>query len=201
MTVVSLNKAKKHLVSVCFDSGEEILLDSDVVSEAALCTGAVLTEEDIVSLKERSEYTRAKSRALWHLDSCDHTARALYDKLVKAGFDKKASAAVIARLQELGMVDDRRFAQRYAERCERQNISRRAAYSKMLQKGVPKDIAEEILSSREVDEVAQVRALIDKKYRTKMQSEEDIPKVYAALVRRGFSYGSVREAINKFYVE
>ena len=201
MTITSIKQAKKHLVLVEIDGGEDLLLDRDVAEDYAICSGMVLTDEKLTELREKSDYVRAKSRALWYLDTADHTSRALYDKLIRAGFENKAAAAAIAKLCELGIVDDYRYAEHFAERCERQNISKRAAFAKMLTKGVPKNIAEEILSSREVDEVSQIKALIDKKYRTKMQSEDNIPKVYAALVRRGFSYGAVREAMNNYNEE
>ena len=45
----------------------------------------------------------------------DYTEKALYEKLIRAGFGKAASAAVIARLLELGIIDDRRYAERMAE--------------------------------------------------------------------------------------
>lgn len=201
MTVLSVEQAKKHQVSVKLDNGEEFLIDRDVAYKYAVCSGMEISEEKILELKEESEYTRAKSRALWHLDTADYTSRALYDKLIRAGFDKEPSAKAIAKLVELGVIDDVRYAEHFAQRCERQNISKRATFAKMLEKGVSKDIAEQVLSSREVDEVSLITALIDKKYRAKMQSETEIPKVYAALVRRGFSYSAVRQAMNNYNEE
>ncbi len=201
MVVTAVKPSKKHLVSVSFENGEEVLLDRDVAEDFALCTGLEISEEKLTEIKEKSDYTRAKSRALWYLDTADYTSRALYDKLIRAGFDKKASAAAIAKLTELGIVDDRRYAEHFADRCERQNMSKRGTFAKLLEKGVSKDIAEQVLSSREVDEVSQITALIDKKYRTKMQNQTEIPKVYAALVRRGFSYSAVRQAMNNYNEE
>lgn len=198
MVVTAVKPSKKHLVSVSFENGEEVLLDRDVAEDFALCSDMEISEEKLTELKEKSDYTRAKSRALWYLDTADYTSRALYDKLIRAGFEKKASAEAIAKLTELGIVDDRRYAEHFADRCERQNMSKRGTFAKMMEKGVPKNIAEEILSERDVDEVAQIKALINKKYRTKMGREEDVPKVYAALVRRGFSYSAVRQAMNEF---
>lgn len=201
MIVTSIKPSKKHLVSVTFDNGDEVLLDRDVAEDFAICSDMDIGEEKLTELKEKSDYTRAKSRALWYLDTADYTSRALYDKLIRAGFDKKASAEAIAKLTELGIVDDYRYAEHFAERCERQNMSKRGTFAKMLQKGVPKNIAEEILSDRDIDEVAQIKALISKKYRTKMQVQEELPKVYAALVRRGFSYNAVRQAMNNYNEE
>ena len=40
--------------------------------------------------------------------------------------------------------------------------------------------------------------LIEKKYAQKLGDKENYQKVYAALVRRGFSYGDVSRALKKY---
>lgn len=201
MTVTSVSKEKKHLMLLTFDDGSQISVDTDAVVNNAIGIGTELDEEEIENLKYESDYERAKSRALWYLDRSDHTAKSMYDKLVKAGFDRKASAAVIARLTELGIIDDRRFAENFAARCAECNVSRREAAYKMMLKGVPKDIACESLDNENADESEQIAALIAKKYRTKIESENGVQKVYAALIRKGFSYAKVRDALKKYSEE
>ena len=68
----------------------------------------------------------------------------------------------------------------------------------MLQKGVPYDMAKEILSECDSDENAQINALIEKKYRTKLLGENGVQKVYADLIRKGFSYDAVKNALKNF---
>ena len=198
MIITEIKKDKKHLMLIAFQSGEEILLDTDTCTENCLVKGMELDEEMVAELRFDSEYKRAKSRALWYLDRMDYTEKNLYTKLLRAGFDKKASAKVLARLCELGVVDDRRFAERFAERCIESNISKREAMHKMLEKGVPYDLAKEILSEVESDEDAQIKALIEKKYYYKLSREGGAQKVYAALVRKGFSYSAVSKALKEY---
>ena len=81
------------------------------------------------------------------------------------------------------------------------NISKREAYAKLYQKGIPTDIIKFVLEETEFDEVSQVEAVIQKKYRTKMSDRNSIQKVYAALIRKGFSYSAVRGAIKKYTQE
>ena len=110
MKITALKRQKKHLTLVSFEDGE-ILLDNDVCTDHSLKAGADISKEKAEELLYESEYARAKSRALWYLDRADRTEKALYKKLVEAGFEKKASAAVIARFCEVGLIDDRRFAE------------------------------------------------------------------------------------------
>lgn len=201
MIISGIKREKKHLFRVDFDNGKMMLVDADVFSALGLNEGDILDGQRAREIIETSDYERAKKRALWYLDRSDHTEKALYDKLIRAGFNPKACAKVIARLCELGVIDDRRFALRYAERCTEANISKRETYAKLMQKGVPRDIIKDTLEQTEADEPAQIRALIDKRYKNKLSSKEDTQKVYAALIRKGFSFGAVKDVLKAYNEE
>lgn len=198
MQITDIKKEKLHLTKVSLSNGEDVLIDNDVCSEHYLKKGDELSDENLNDLIFQSQFERAKSRAVWYLDRKDRTSKDLYNKLCLAGFDKKASAKVIARLQEVGLIDDRRFAENYALRLIECNISKREALQKMLQKGVPYDMAKYVLSNCDADEAEQINALIDKKYRTKLLNENGVQKVYAALIRKGFSYDAVKTALKNY---
>ena len=201
MIIVSAEKQKKHLTRLVFADGGEILLDSSVCENHALKAGGEITQEKLSELKYESEYERAKERALWYLDRADRTEKALFQKLVTAGFDKRASAEVIARLKELGLVDDTRFAENFAGRCRDSCVSPREAVSKMLAKGVPYEIAKAAADNSDTDEEEQLRRLIEKKYARKLNEENGARKVYAALIRKGFSFSAVRSVLKKYSEE
>ena len=201
MRITETQKQKKHLTRLLFDNGEQVLLDNDICVNYSLKPETQISEEELKKLMYESEYARAKSRALWYLDRADRTEKGMYEKLVGAGFDRKASAAVVGRFVEVGLIDDRRFAENFAEKCRDANISKREGIRKMLLKGVPYDIANEVFSETEVDEEEQVRAVIEKKYARKLTQENGVQRVYAALVRKGFSFSAVRNALKKYSEE
>jgi regulatory protein len=198
MQIKIIKKDKLHLTKITFADNSEVLIDNEVVYEKTLKVGADLSEEYIKELVSESHYRRAKSRAIWYLDRSAHTEKALFDKLLRGGFPKKESARVIARLKELGLLDDRKYAENYCERLLESNVSKREALQKMFQKGVPLDLAKEILSASETDELQQIKNVIIKKYRSKLQTENGWQKVYAALIRKGFSYENTKKALNEF---
>ena len=198
MIITSLIKDKRHLTKLIFSDGTEILIDNDVCIENSLYTGMEVEPEFIKELKFDSDYKRAKSRALWYLDRMDYTEKVLSEKLIKAGFSKRAVAAVMANLVEFSMIDDRRFAERYAERLIEQNTSKREALNKMYLKGIPYDLAKEVLDGIDSDEESQIAELIDRKYASKLSAENGTQKVFAALIRKGFSYSAVRAAMKKY---
>lgn len=198
MEILTLKKDKLHLTKISLSNGEDVLIDNDVCALHCLKKGDILTEQKLCDLIFQSQYERAKSRAVWYLDRKDRTSKDLYNKLCQAGFDKNAVAKVIARLIEVGLIDDRRFAQNYAERLTIANISKREALQKLLQKGVTYDMAKEVLQGLDADEGEQINALIERKYRSKLLAENGAQKVYAALIRKGFSYEAVKTSLKNY---
>lgn len=201
MTVISVKRDKKHCMRVELDDGRVVFIDISVCRQYELIAGKSVDEQQLEEILYRSDYTRAKERALWYLDRSDHTEKALYTKIVRAGFSPRACAAVIAWLKEYGLIDDRRYAVRYAEQCANANISRRESYFKLLNKGVPKELARETLDAADTDETAQIRALLERKYSNKLTDRASTQKVYAALIRKGFSFGAVRDVMKQYAEE
>lgn len=199
MVITEIKKDKLHLMRVFLSDGNEVLIDKDVCNEKCLKKGMEL--DGLEEIIFESDYRRAKSRAIWYLDRMDHTEKALYDKLLRAGFKPKPCAKVIARLKEVGLLDDNRYAENYANRLIESNVSKREALQKLLLKGVPYDLAKSVLEETQTDELSQIKNVIEKKYKNKLLAENGVQKVYAALVRKGFSYGAVKTALNEFIEE
>ncbi|MBO4692939.1 MAG: regulatory protein RecX [Clostridia bacterium] len=197
MKVISLKREKSHLVSVAFENGESVLLDIDLCVQKCIHEGDEITDEQISEYKSESDYMRAKSRALWLLDRYIYSERNLFKKLRQAGFGEIPAARAISRLKELGIIDDKSLAYRYAQALERRGVSKREAYGKLYGKGFNSDTINEALEGAAFDEDKQLRELIERKYNGKLLSG-DIDKVYAALVRKGFSYSAVRNALKEF---
>ncbi len=198
MTITEIKQEKKHLMRLVLNDGNDLLLDKDICFDNSLAVGQEITANQLSLLCHSSEYKRAKSRAFWYLDRADHTEKALYNKLVRAGFNKKVCAEVIARLVELGVVNDLNFAQRFAERCMENNISKREALHKLLEKGVPLDTAKQVLENIEANEEEQLAQLIEKKYAYKLTQQNGTQKVFAALARKGFSFSAIKLALKRY---
>ena len=201
MEIVSITRDKLHLTKISLSNGDEYFIDNDIVTEASLFVGMDITDDKLQELVFKSDYSRAKQRALWYLDRMDYTEKGLFDKLIKAGFERHATAEVLAYFCEIGLIDDRRFAERLAERYSQANKSKREILNKLYQKGVPLDIAREVLSETETDEVAQIKALIEKKYAYKLSDKASFEKTFAALARKGFSFTNIKEALSQYKSE
>jgi len=51
------------------------------------------------------------------------------------------------------------------------------------------------------DECENIKLLINKKYAKRLDTEEGVKKVFAALIRKGFSFSDVRKALKEYSLE
>lgn len=198
MKIVEIKKDKKHTVKVSFECGKAFNFDIDYWNGICLRENDQIDEDTLKFHLKESDYVRAKSRGMWFLDRADYSEKTLYEKIVAGGISHTAAARAVARLKELGLIDDQKFAARLAAQMSDANVSKREAYARLYNKGIPKEVIKSVLEETDFDEDSQITAVIDKKYRNKMNSKEDIQKVYAALIRKGFSYSAVSDAIRKY---
>lgn len=201
MKIIEIKRDKKHTAKVCFDNGKSFNFDLDYLNDICFHEDDEIDEQTLEFHIKESDYIRAKSRGMWFLDRADYSEKTLYEKIVAGGINPSAAARAVARIKELGLIDDRKLASRLAEQMSDANISKREAHAKLYQKGIPTDIIKAVLEETEFDELSQIEAVIQKKYRNKMSDADGIQKVYAALIRKGFSYSAVREKIKNYTQE
>lgn len=201
MLIVEIKRKKQHLCEIILSTGDCFLLDSDYCAEKALKEEMEITESEISVMKQESDYKRALSRSLWYIERGDLSQKSLKEKLKKAGFSEKATADATARMVELGLINDKEYALRLAENLLSGCVSKREATSKMMLRGIDRDLVKWALDEFECDPLTQIKALIIKKYKNKMQSENDIKKVFAALQRKGFNYSDIKSVLKEYSQE
>ncbi len=196
ITRIKLTKKGRYAL-FCAD-GFLFSVDEDTLVRFGVGKGSRFEPGELEALRARSDQRRAESRALELLSAREHAERELARKLERS-FDPETAARAVERMRALGLTDDARFARRYAEEMiGRRGKSRREVEQKLYEKGVPRETAQAALDGCEADERAALRALIDKKYRLKLAKPDGRRLVYAALLRRGFPPGDVREALESF---
>lgn len=198
MKIVSLTEKRKNLTAICFEDGSEYLVDSDLVTTENLSVSREI--ENIEALLFQSDFKRAKSRALWYLSRSDHSKKALTDKLIKGGFSKESVDLAMMRMEELGLINDETLAIRLNEYFSSQKMSKKEIYHKLILKGIERELAKDIVFCDDESESEKIKELLKTKYSSKLDSEENIKKVYASLVRKGFSFSDIKEAL-KIYSE
>ena len=199
MKIISLTEKRKNLTAICLEDGSEYSLDSDLVTVENLSVSQDI--ENIEELLLKSDFKRAKSRALWYLSRSDHSKKALRDKLLRGGFAKESVDLAILRMEELGLINDEALALRLSEYFSQQKMSKNEIYHRLILKGIERELAKDTVFCSDENECDKIKELLATKYVKKLDSEENIKKVYASLVRKGFTFSDIKEALKEYSAE
>lgn len=92
-----------------------------------------------------TELERAREAALMLLDHQDRTRAEMLDRLMKKGFSEEVATDVADSLAEADLIDDRRYAELFAESKLEAGRGLRWIQTRLRQKGIPSDILGEVL--------------------------------------------------------
>lgn len=144
---------------------------------------------------------RAKSRALYLLGDMARTKKQMQEKLSK-NYPPDIVDEVIRYLMSLHYIDDRAYAESYI-RSKSLSKSHRMIRGELLQKGVEKNVVDEVLQMFSEDSQEDlIRRLIEKrKVNVATASREEIQKLCRYLLGKGFSYEEIRQATGRIREE
>ena len=120
-------------------------------------------------------------------------------KLRSKGFSPDTAAEAAAYLVALGYINERKDAEREAERCVAKLWGRRRIAAALYEKGYSEGAvrgAMELLDRVDFDE--QCSALIRKKFGGVPDEPRERQKLFAALVRYGYSPSEIKNAFRAF---
>jgi regulatory protein len=138
-----------------------------------------------------SSCLRAEKIALRLVGRAEQTGMGLRRKLEKAGYSPSCARAVLARLEELGIIDDSRYARLWLQaRLAGKAEGPRRLLAALRHRGIPRQDAEEAL--RAVLSPEAERALLEKFLKKKRLSGAE-PKTGGILRGEGFSPSLIRE--------
>lgn len=199
ITGIKVQKRNPDRVSIYLD-GEYAFGLSRIVA-AWLSIGQRLSEEKIGALRAKDGNEVAYQRALRLISHRPRTQKEIEQKLVEKGFDSTQAQAVIARLAEAGLVEDREFARMWVEnRNQSHPRSQRLMKLELMQKGVSVEEIESALgdSADDADLATQAAMQQMRKY-SGLEWSEFRKKLSAFLMRRGFSYGTIAPVVQSVW--
>ncbi len=197
MKITSTEERRKSLTALYIDGEYAVSVDTMTFLSTGKKVGSEMTDEELYDLIETSKYNRAKEKALYLIEYRDRTKKELFDKLVVL-FGESASKRAIERLEELGLINDEKYAREYAEvLLDRKGFSRQRAVFELMKKGIDKDVIEEILDELEPDPVEQIKKLLETKFARRLSNENDIAKTVNSLKAMGYRWSDINEAMNK----
>ncbi len=189
---------RRRLYLLRLDNDTEYTVDRQTWDESPYRVGSDITEEQLDALLAQSQYNRARERALYLLSLRDYACGELEKKLHTEATPEIA-AAVVTRLREVGLLDDGQYARRLARHLsEYKQYPRRRIEQELRHRGIDAATAGDAVAALDGDDLQQALALLERKYYNKLKTPEDRGRVTAALARRGFSFGTIRSALEQF---
>ncbi|MBQ1183099.1 MAG: RecX family transcriptional regulator [Clostridia bacterium] len=214
MKILEIRPRRKQLSGIIFDceinpkewgadpdAAGYLSLDSELCEIKGLKAGMSLTDEQLEDLICESHTKRAISRAMWYLSRSDCSRATLIEKLSKA-FPEYASETAADRMEELGFLNDEKYARHKFERIlAERKVSVGVAKQMLRLEGIDRELIDIIAEEIDVDPIEPIVELIEKKYKHKLGGYEQNKKVIAALMRKGHKYPDIKEALARFDVE
>lgn len=191
---LNFKQGKGNKIHIHIDGEYRMTADSDFVSSLGYGENYEMNEEELANLERAVSSRRAFNKATDLLSRRDHSERELLLKLRQRGFKEEAEEAV-EKLKYYGYIDDRRFVENYVKELIRvKHYGKRRISDELYRKGIDREIISEILENTEFDE-NEIVSLIEKKYYRYLSDEKGIKKTVSALMRMGYSYGEIKEAL------
>ena len=194
---IELSDGSLFSFRICYLPQETALVEAGALAEAA--AGSEISAEREEGFRFASECLRAEKTALRLIARAEQSSLGLTRKLKRRNHKAACVNAVITRLGDLGLLDDRRFARLWAESRLRFSRSPRRLFSSLCARGIEREDAEAVLKTV-LNEEAEFEMLTRyvKRHPFKANKKDESGYSFKSrLKNEGFS----RQAINRFLDE
>ena len=167
------------------------------IKKMELEVGKELTEDFLKTELYPLLIRRSRERLLYLLKQRDYTEAELRRKFREGFYPEEIAELALDYGRSLRYVDDRRVAETYI-RTRSGEKSARYIKTALRNRGVDKELIEELLEAEAPDEIAQIcRELKKRRYSAELDNKAE-QRIYAALLRKGYTYGAIRDAIRTY---
>jgi regulatory protein len=194
ITDIRQQQRQTHRYSIYLDGRYSFSLSRTQLAERGLHLGQELDANDMKKLKSESDFGKKYDRTLRWLAIRPRSAWEIDTYLARVAAEPGMQKGILARLEGLGLVDDRGFAQSWVDsRRALKAVSRHRLQQELRAKRVPADIIEEVLAEDETDDIEVLKGLIQRKIRL----YGDRQKLLSYLARQGWRYDDIRRALDE----
>ena len=200
MELTAAEPRRRGFVQLFLDGEAAVKLDAQVFLQSGLKPGDQVSDQELFELIQASDARRAQEKALYLLEYRNYSKRELTEKIARTAASREAAQAAAGRMEELGLIDDRRFGEDYArELFSRKGYGARRAAQELRRKGLDQELVQELVEKYGSPEQSgeNIRRVLEKKYPGWREDEKVRRRALAALQRLGYSYQEVREAMGQ----
>lgn len=190
ITDITKQKRNKTRVNIFIDGEFVCGLDEVAVASARFKVGDEISAEEFKSLVEKSESNSAFERAVGYIEIAPRARKEIERYLKDKGYAEEIVAETVAKLDAYHYIDDYGYAQSFIKSKSKKYGTFRLA-AELRKKGIPSEIADELLSEVDEDNILQIA----RKYLNSHRSA-DKQKLKRFLAGRGFSWDAISSAVS-----
>jgi len=200
ITALRFQKRHRDRVNVYVDG--RFALGLAAILAAHLQVGQTLSGEDVARLKAQDEAERAYGRALNFLSYRPRSEAEVRRNLRSKRIEDSIIEAVIDRLTQAGLLDDREFARYWVEnRLQFRPKGVRALRQELRDKGVPAPVIDDVLADIDEEAAARKAARVGARRLMHLGPADFRRKLGMYLARRGFSYAVIHPLVEEIVEE
>ena len=197
--ITSITQAR-GIARLGFDDESSLSLRVKDLKRLGLSEGLSFDPERLRAEICRAQLDDAYEDALTRLDYAARSEKEILQALLRKGYLQEAAEAVVERLRDARLLNDRELAQRLTSAMEAGGRGKYAIQRKLRQRGIAAEASDEALDelSEEAQDASALKAArqLIRKYAA-LEPREAKNKLSQALSRRGFSWDSISYALEK----
>ena len=200
MKITEIKKSKQPMKYHLYvdDVFYGVFLD-EILASYSLKTGQEIGEDRLEAIKKENDEKLAFSTAVGYIERYNVSSKGLKDYLLRKKFSKYAIDSAVNKLKEYNYLNDEAFAKNYFEALSGSKCKRVIA-QKLKEKGVKKEIIDELLLNIEdEDEEERARALAEKFVKNREKNLKNKQKCFAHLVYKGYDYSVAQKIASEIF--
>ncbi len=155
-----------------------------------------LSEGEYNAILDRISFSEAKGAAIRYISLKIRCSYEIMNKLREMGYRADIINKVSEELNKMGYINDTLFIQKFLHDRNKLNPqSKKALRYELLKKGLKAETIDEVMSEWEPNEADIAYYLVSRKYGGQTVDDAKKRKIYAYLMRRGYSYEIIAETI------
>ena len=181
------------------EDGYLLSLSQEIIKKFNISVGSDVDAKRLNEINEAALVRKARERLLYCLDRRIHSRYELCKKLER-NYPPHIIEKAIEQIESLGLIDDLEFATRYATELFRvKKKGRFAIKDALFKKGIDRRISEKVINELLGDGDEEIDAAVDiaRRYADELDTPKGRQKIFAAIVRRGYSYNTASAAVRR----
>ena len=194
---VKPSQRKKGRFLVKLEDGNILRVTEEEVLRFSLAAGMELDDESLEALDESAQRSAVRAAAASMIGSRPLSKKELTRRLVRKGADEEDAGEAADWLEDIGAVNDREYAAMLVRHYAGKGYGRARIREEMYRRGVDRELWDHALEELP-DQSETLDRLIQKKCRGDLSDRREVRRVSDSLLRRGFSWSEVKDALRRY---